>query len=38
MPGQRGVARIAAVASILAGGRKFAEMNFRAGCEAADLL
>jgi hypothetical protein len=38
LPGRRGVARIAAVASILAGGRKFAEMNFRTGCEAADLL
>ena len=38
LPGRRGVARIAAVASILAGGRKFAEMNFRSGCEAADLL
>ena len=37
-PGRRGVTRIAAVASILAGGRKFAEMNFRSGCEAADLL
>jgi HD-GYP domain-containing protein (c-di-GMP phosphodiesterase class II) len=38
LPGRRGVARIAAVASILAGGRRFAEMNFRSGCEAADVL
>jgi HD-GYP domain-containing protein (c-di-GMP phosphodiesterase class II) len=38
LPGRRGVARIAAIASILAGGRKFAEMNFRSGCEAADVL
>jgi HD-GYP domain-containing protein (c-di-GMP phosphodiesterase class II) len=38
LPGRRGVARLGAVASILAGGRKFAEMNFRSGCEAADVL
>jgi HD-GYP domain-containing protein (c-di-GMP phosphodiesterase class II) len=38
LPGRRGVARISAVASILAGGRRFAEMNFRSGCEAADAL
>ena len=38
MPGRRGVARMAAVASILAGGRRFAEMNFRSGREAADVL
>ena len=37
-PGRRGVARPIAIASILAGGRKFAEMNFRSGCEAADAL
>src|SRR5689334_19911079 len=37
-PGQRGLARIAAVASILAGGRRFAEMNFRTGCEVADMI
>jgi len=37
-PGRRGVTRIGAVASILAGGRRFAEMNFRSGCEAADVL
>jgi HD-GYP domain-containing protein (c-di-GMP phosphodiesterase class II) len=38
LPGQQGIARIGAVASILAGGRKFAQMNFRSGCEAADAL
>jgi HD-GYP domain-containing protein (c-di-GMP phosphodiesterase class II) len=38
LPGRHGLARMAAVASILAGGRKFAEMNFRSGCEAADVL
>jgi HD-GYP domain-containing protein (c-di-GMP phosphodiesterase class II) len=38
LPGRRGVARMGAVASILSGGRKFAEMNFRSGCEAADVL
>jgi HD-GYP domain-containing protein (c-di-GMP phosphodiesterase class II) len=37
-PARRGLARPAAIASILAGGRKFAEMNFRSGCEAADAL
>jgi HD-GYP domain-containing protein (c-di-GMP phosphodiesterase class II) len=38
LPGRRGVTRIGAVASILAGGRRFAEMNYRSGCEAADIL
>jgi len=38
LPERRGLARLGAVASILAGGRKFAEMNFRSGCEAADIL
>jgi HD-GYP domain-containing protein (c-di-GMP phosphodiesterase class II) len=38
LPGQKGIARIGAVASILAGGRKFAQMNFRSGCEAGDAL
>jgi HD-GYP domain-containing protein (c-di-GMP phosphodiesterase class II) len=38
LPARRGVGRISAVASILAGGRKFAELNFRAGCEASDVL
>jgi HD-GYP domain-containing protein (c-di-GMP phosphodiesterase class II) len=38
LPGKRGIARIGAVVSILAGGRKFAQMNFRSGCEAADVL
>ena len=38
LPGRRGVARAAAIVSILAGGRKFAQMNFRSGCEAADVL
>ena len=38
LPERRGLARLGAVAAILAGGRKFAEMNFRSGCEAADIL
>jgi hypothetical protein len=38
LPGRKGIARIGAVAAILAGGRKFAQMNFRSGCEAADVL
>jgi HD-GYP domain-containing protein (c-di-GMP phosphodiesterase class II) len=38
LPERRGVARVSAVASILADGRKFAELNFRSGCEAADAL
>ena len=38
LPGKKGIARLGAVASILAGGRKFAQMNFRSGCEAADVL
>ena len=38
LPGRREIARLDALASILAGGRKFAEMNFRSGCEAADVL
>ena len=38
LPARRGVARAAAIVSILAGGRKFAQMNFRSGCEAADVL
>lgn len=38
LPGRKGIGRIGAVASILAGGRKFAQMNFRSGCEAADVL
>ena len=37
-PGKKGMARVGAVVSILAGGRKFAEMNYRSGCEAADVL
>lgn len=38
LPGKRGVARLGAIASILAGGRKFAQMNFRSGCEVGDVL
>ena len=38
LPDIKGIARVGAVISILAGGRKFAQMNFRSGCEAADLL
>jgi hypothetical protein len=37
-PQHRGVARIGTVLSLLAGGRRFAEMNFRTGCEVADLI
>ncbi|HMK11981.1 MAG TPA: HD domain-containing phosphohydrolase [Acidimicrobiales bacterium] len=33
-----GVARLRTVASILAGGKKAAEMNFRTACEVADVL
>jgi len=38
LPGKKGIARVGAIASILAGGRKFAQMNYRSGCEAADML
>jgi HD-GYP domain-containing protein (c-di-GMP phosphodiesterase class II) len=38
MPGRRGPARVLAVAAVLAGGRRFAEMNFRTGCEVADMI
>jgi HD-GYP domain-containing protein (c-di-GMP phosphodiesterase class II) len=38
LPGRRGIARPGALATIAAGGRKFAEVNFRSGCEAADVL
>src|ERR1022692_469587 len=38
LPSKKGIARVGAGVSILAGGRKFAEMNFRSGCEAADML
>ena len=38
LPDKKGIARVGAVVSILAGGRKFAEMNFRSGCEVADVL
>ena len=37
-PDQRGFARLGAVVSILAGGRRFAEMNFRTGCEVAEAI
>jgi HD-GYP domain-containing protein (c-di-GMP phosphodiesterase class II) len=37
-PEQRGFARLGAVVSILAGGRKFAEINFRTGCEVAEAI
>jgi len=38
LPERRGLSRIGAVLSLLAGGRKFAEMNFRTGCEVADVI
>jgi len=37
-PGQSGVRRARSVASILAGGRKTAELNFRMACEVADVF
>jgi HD-GYP domain-containing protein (c-di-GMP phosphodiesterase class II) len=37
-PARRGIARVGAVLSLLAGGRRFAEMNFRTGCEVTDLI
>jgi HD-GYP domain-containing protein (c-di-GMP phosphodiesterase class II) len=37
-PDRRGLARVPAVASALAGGRRFAAMNFRTGCEVGDVL
>lgn len=38
MPARRGLSRIGAMVSLLAGGRTFAEMNFRTGCEVADVI
>jgi HD-GYP domain-containing protein (c-di-GMP phosphodiesterase class II) len=37
-PQRRGIARVGTVMSLLAGGRRFAEMNFRTGCEVADMI
>ena len=37
-PDRRGPGRVPAVLSLLAGGRRFAEMNFRTGCEVAEML
>ena len=37
-PGLSGVARLRSVVSVLAGGRKAAELNFRTACEVADAL
>lgn len=37
-PGRRGPARLSAVLSLLAGGKKAAEMNFRTACEVADVF
>ncbi len=37
-PNRRGLRRVPAVASALAGGRRFASMNYRTGCEVADAL
>jgi HD-GYP domain-containing protein (c-di-GMP phosphodiesterase class II) len=36
--GTTGIRRIRAVLAVLAGGRKFVEMNFRTGCEVGDVL
>ena len=37
-PGRSGAARLVSVLSVLAGGRKAAELNFRAACEVADAF
>ena len=37
-PGTSGVNRMRSVLSVLAGGKKAAEMNFRSACEVADVL
>ncbi|MEN3273130.1 MAG: hypothetical protein V7636_1891 [Actinomycetota bacterium] len=37
-PNTTGVARMRSVLAVLAGGKKAAEMNFRAACEVADVL
>jgi HD-GYP domain-containing protein (c-di-GMP phosphodiesterase class II) len=37
-PGRSGVGRLGSVLSLLAGGRKFAELNFRTACEVADAF
>jgi HD-GYP domain-containing protein (c-di-GMP phosphodiesterase class II) len=37
-PGRSGLARLRSVLSVLAGGRKAAELNFRAACEVADIF
>jgi len=37
-PGQSGVGRLRSVLSVLAGGKKAAELNFRTACEVADVF
>jgi HD-GYP domain-containing protein (c-di-GMP phosphodiesterase class II) len=37
-PDRRGLRRIAVALSVLAGGSRFAELNFRTGCEVADMI
>src|SRR5690349_6339767 len=37
-PGTSGVRRLGSVLSVLAGGKKAAELNFRSACEVADVL
>jgi HD-GYP domain-containing protein (c-di-GMP phosphodiesterase class II) len=37
-PGTAGVARLRSILSVLAGGKKAAELNFRSACEVADLF
>src|SRR5262249_7832710 len=37
-PGTSGVRRMRSVLSVLAGGKKAAELNFRSACEVADVL
>src|SRR4029077_10807617 len=36
-PGPSGVTRLRSILSVVAGGKKAAEMNFRAACEVADV-
>jgi DNA-binding CsgD family transcriptional regulator len=37
-PGQSGVARVRSIVSIVAGGKRAAELNFRTACEVADVF
>jgi HD-GYP domain-containing protein (c-di-GMP phosphodiesterase class II)/predicted DNA-binding protein (UPF0251 family) len=37
-PDRRGLGRVGVILSVLAGGKRFAEHNFRTGCEVADII